>query len=700
MKFQVLKKLVPALALIGSFFAVTSSSPKAVAAAEDTTVYVDLTSETTQLTGGNTYLFGTPYVESTGTFMYLMAFGAANTGTYARVPCLAGDDAAHPYGITEANFRKYCIQSTIFPMSIDTGFSLVFEDCCDEMTYDTTSNGLATTTSSPMMQSPSYTLDSSNKITAITWANWEVVLTANSSGEGMVASFKHFDSTADSGAITALQVYSPSSDVLMRNTAFGFSQAVTANKFDATNALAGFQALPANERVIYGHDRVSAYTSGTTAGQAVQKIIIDSHTTYGGYTNYSYRAAAPSPSIDYANDCFTGLSDEETYTVSYDSGTAGTSNIPAENGTFPLSGFANNASYDCTGRTIEFATYSYYAALASEAVSLTVDARAAAPSTTVTPVTAPISLTETINQIFDTEIHLTPEANTEFLCTPISGDAGTFNTMETFAWVATPDFTTCNDGEKSAINPETSYAIYKRTVSTTAPNSLPAVDGNGAYLFATITTLSALEGMRARILIANYAAYSTAATALGTGAYLENLNQRLNTFETAIKAATTTDDLGVYLLDTAFTSYTFAQTQDSVVTEFKKNTLVLSSDSTATQKLVADTIAAINALSFDAGDDVTKAQTIASDALWKVTSYRYRESKANDLVAYFNNEIFAKATSLSSEKQDALWQVFDDAFQQIIVALGTDLATTQTAVDALVSSAQTALTAKLAEVSA
>ena len=170
---------------------------------------------------------------------------------------------------------------------------------------------------------------------------------------------------------------------------------------------------------------------------------------------------------------------------------------------------------------------------------------------------------------------------------------------------------------------------------------------------------------------------------------------------TAIKAATSVDTLGVYLsADTNTQAFDFAKTQDNTIASLTTAIALQSSDSAATEKLLADELAAINALDYSSGATAEQIAAIQSECVWKAAAYRYRETQSKALVDYFNSDILSKATALSSTNMDALWTTFNTAFQGLITTLGTDLATSQTACDTALANAKTTLTSKLQELTA
>ncbi len=191
--------------------------------------------------------------------------------------------------------------------------------------------------------------------------------------------------------------------------------------------------------------------------------------------------------------------------------------------------------------------------------------------------------------------------------------------------------------------------------------------------------------------------------ALDSGASSTNLAKALASAIAAIKAATSVDALGGYLSgDTSTPAFEFAKTQDNTIASLTTAVALQASDSAATEKLLADELAAYERPRlFFRRDSEIKSPRFRANRVWKAAAYRYRETQSKALVDYFNSDILSKATTLSSANTDALWTTFNTAFQGLITTLGTRLAPrSQTACDTALASAKTTLTKKLQELMA
>jgi hypothetical protein len=672
------------------------------------TSYIDVGSGLDSLTIGSFYMFGA-YAEESGTpYIYLLSNPAK--GGYVRVPCLSKTDASHPCGITEADFTASCLSSILYAINYDTGYSFAFTDYLSALYADSSNSyALSMSTASSANTMTSVTFDSMASPETCTLSNWEYQITSPS------ATFKGFASTADSGFSTSLLVYPLAYTSFESLTAVGFSKglAATGNTYTATTAQAAYQGLSYAQRQLFSY-YINGVKTESTATQAAENILIAGVSAYKTLLSSSskpFQSKTPSLSIDYSADTITGFDDNETYYMSYGTDPVTAMRVYTTGGSLSFEGTMDNVTYDCAGQTLAIHIYNDTSVgggdMSSDDISLVVDARSSTPATALTAASLAISDTasDNIDGIFDTEIRYTAETGVQYLCLP-STASFQISEFSNYVWVDSPDFTTVGlkygTADPDALTAETSYTIYKRTHSTTTSDSLPEYDTtNSAYVGATVTTITALEATRKRALIANYAAYKSELAALDSGASSTNLVKMLASTITAIKAATSVDTLGGYLSgDTSTPAFEFAKTQDNTIASLTTAVALQASDSAATEKLLADELAAINALDYSSGATQDQITAIQSECVWKAAAYRYRETQSKALVDYFNSDILSKATTLSSANTDALWTTFNTAFQGLITTLGTDLATSQTACDTALASAKTTLTNKLQELMA
>lgn len=332
--------------------------------------------------------------------------------------------------------------------------------------------------------------------------------------------------------------------------------------------------------------------------------------------------------------------------------------------------------------------------IASAKVSLTIDARLAAPSSTaVSLADLPLTPSENTSGIYDDRITVAPEDGYQYAIAPSSTsmDAAELIYLQ---WADAPSF--------AGLVPETAYTIYKRVHSTTTSDSLPSYDAtNRVYLGQEFTTLTQLEGQKKHALVDNYTAYQQSIVTLGEAAFGNNLLAMLTSLKTKVEAATSLTDLAD-LADASYRqmAFNFALAQDQAVLSLNQQLALASNDSDASSEAYKQAVAAIGALDFFTSKDNPDTASIVSACLVTVSSYRYRESQGKALVAFFNASILPNLSSLSAENQDKLWSAFDADFKGIMTTLGATLDATKTAVDALYATATSSLTSLLTELSA
>lgn len=659
--------------------------------------YIDAASGLTSLTAGEFYLFGA-YAEENGTpYIYLLSY--AGYGTFARVPCLSKSDANHPCAISSDDFASSCLNA-IQLVSTYSGSDLCFAFTTDvSALYADPADSYAFTGSTSQESTPAVSFDSSATPTSCSLSGWEYQLADEK------ANFKGYATSVDSGYSTALYVYPIAANLMSNLTAVGFAEGLSSGLFTSAEAQSAYQALPRKQRELFAYYR-NGYKTTAVATQAVEKILINGVTAYKALLGVSddsgaggiYASSTPNPVVDYALDAITGLLNEETYEFDY--GTAGEKLIGwPTGGAIPFAGLLNNTAYDLTGQSnLSLKIYNDSSLgggnIESAAVTLIIAPRLSAPASADITL-ASLSLTPEITTtgIDDVSITFIPETGKQYCLLPSDQTPSSFD-FASASWADGPTF--------SGLSAETTYTIYQRFHSVTTTDSLPPYDSvKSVYLGANFTTLSALEGAKKRALVANYQAYQAQVATLGKAEEGTNLLAMLTAFKTKIEAVSSLTDLTALSTDSYRNSaFSFALQKDQSIVALTTAVALAASDSSASEAQYQKTIALISALDFFAGDDIQKAQTYASECQLSISCFRYRESKARDLVTYFNTAIVPSLSSLSDENEEKMWSSFDAAFQGIITILKEDLATTQTAVDAALSSAKSTLAALLQELSA
>lgn len=689
--------LIASLALSGTgVFSAVSSFEKAKEV-QAATSYIDVSNGLSSLTSGSFYLFGA-YAEENGTpYMYLMAF--PGYGSFARVPCLSKSDAAHPCGIAESDFGASCLNSIILATTYSgSDLCFAFTTHVSALYADPNSSYSWTGTTSENV-TPSVSFDTSASPETMTLGSWEYQIT------NQEATFKGYASNVESGYSTALYVYPVATSLLNSVTAVGFAAGLSAGLYTSSNAQSVYQGLNYTQRNLFAY-YMNTYRTNSIATQAVEKILINGVTVYQNLmseaTTGIFLSKAPTYSVDYVNDEITGLLDDESYTLAING--TDVCRVSTSGGSFPLSGVMDNASYDCTGSTISLNVYwpsgDGGGNTSSDAVSATVSARVAAPAVGVSALSLPISdlASENVNGIYGSRLSFAPEDGVQYLCLPTDTSFNLYDASN-YHWLDTPDFTTVGNSIGTALSPETSYTIYKRSHSTTAPDSLPKYDeANSAYLGTSFTTLNELDSAKKQILISNYQFYQTQLAKLGDGADGANLAKMLANLRKKVESATALSDLGALLSGNYSSSaFSFAEMQDSAVASIQASVALTASDSSATEALLKSIYAQISALDFFASATVDQIAALQAEALWKSEAFRYRENRGKSLVDFFNASILSSTGNLSDAKVDELWSLFNSSFQSLITSLASDLTSSKAAADAAYSSATSALSAKLQE---
>jgi hypothetical protein len=683
------------LALTGA--GVFLSAPGVLLSAADSVSYLDIGSGITSLTASSFYMLGVYQEESGVPYVYLLGNRNGNI-TAEKTPCLSSSDATHPYGIAESDFRKGVsangsTSSGLYApfMAYDLGsgtYSFSFGTNFGNLHIDTTNSALSAGTDSSYAVTPTLSEDGSHSVLSL--SNLEASI-ATSTNE---VSFTYGSDTSTSSTtyVTNLLLYplpETQGSVFEKEMAVGFGKGIVSGHFDTTNAKSTYQAMSYVQRSLYAS--TSSSSQSDLACAAVTKLIGDSwngttnsYISLSGSDSLDFHALdASGLSVDYTNDTLIGMNPEESYSVSY-SGIS-VHLYPGSAGTSSLVGTSDNNAYDFCGADLSIKIYGTTTTESLNALTLSVLARTAAPtSVTTTLASIPTSPTENVDGLYSDEIIIAPESNMLYCIASVDTPITTSNYLEQ-TWTATPDFT--------GLNPEARYLVYKRISSTTAPDSYPLTNADGLAQGQDYTTLSALEGMRRHTLVALYSFYQTSYDNSVAGSDHANLLAMLNALDTKVNATTTTDDLGIYLTDYSQAAFNYAQTQDSQIVDLKKAVALLSSDSDASRALLASTIQAISALSYFASDDVTTGVSKASDCEWKIEGYRYRESKAKDLVTLMNSLL--QTSGITAAQKTSLWSTYDSVFEALIAADGTDLATLKSNADTLYNQAVTSLKAIL-----
>lgn len=685
-KKKVFLFLLASLPLVGVPFLSTKVEGKIEEVGAAAT-YIDVASGLTSLMKDSYYLFGAYAEENGSPYMYFMSY--PGYGSFARVPCLSKSDGSHPCGISESDFASSCLNSLLLAASYSSS------DLCFAFTshlsalYADPNESYAFTGSTSANVTPTITFDTAASPETCTLSNWEYQI-ANE-----MATFKGYATSVDSGYSDALYAYPISPSLFYSLTAVGFATALKAGLYTSAEATSVFQGLSYAERNLFAY-YMNTYRTSSVATQAVEKILIagvSAYQTLIGSTSGIFHSKAPSYSVDYEKDEITGLSTDETYTLAIN----GTNVCQVRSSaSFPFSGTMDNTPYDCTGNTISLQVYWPSSGgggdTSSEAVSAAVGARLAAPSVAATLLSAKLTPSETTTALYEDSLALTPESGILYAIA-LSSNTMYSSSLEYLTWEATPSFT--------GLTPETSYTVYKRVHSTTASDSLPSYDAtNGVYLGVEFTTLSELEGQKKKALVADYQSYQDKLAHLGANEGA-NLLTMLTALKGKIEAATSLSDLAALSGDSyRDAAFTFAAAQDQACLTLTSTLNLTSSDSTASQTAYQQALASIAALDFFSGNQSLSPQTYVDQCLVLVSSFRYRESQGQKLVAFFNDSIGPTLPKLSAAKQEQLWSAFDQAFSQMMTTLGTDLAETKSKVDALYSSACSSLSSLLTELSA
>ena len=683
------------LALTGAGLFLANSG--VLLSAADPVSYLDIGSGIATLTASSFYMLGVYHEEAGVPYVYLMG-SRSGTVTAEKTPCLSSSDATHPYGIAESDFRKGALVNGSYAsalyapfMAYDRGsgtYSFSFGTSFGNLHVDTTNSVLALGTDSDYALTPTLSEDGSHTVLSISNLKASIVTETN-----VVSFVYNSDSSISTGTLVDKLLLYPlpatQGSVFEKEMAVGFGKGIVSGHFDTTNAKSTYQAMSYVQRSLYASTSSSSQTDLACA--AVTKLIGDSrngttnsYISLSGSNSLDFHALdASGLSVDYTNDTLIGMNPEESYSVSY-SGIA-VHLYPDSTGTSSLVGTSDNTANDFSDNDLSIKIYGTTTTESLNALSLSVLAHAAAPtSVTTTLASIPTSPTASVEGLYSDEIVLAPESNTLYCCVSVDTLITTSNYLEQ-TWTATPDFLDLNAGAR--------YVVYKRNVSSTAPDSLPLANADGLAQGQEYTTLSALEGMRRHTLVALYSFYQTCYDNSVAGSDHANLLSMLNALDAKANAATTIDELGVFLTDYSQAAFNYAQTQDSQIVDLKKAVGLLSSDSDASRSLLASTIQAISALSYFANDDVTTGVSKASDCESKIEGYRYRESKAKDLVTLMNGLL--QTSGITADQKASLWSTYDSVFEALIAADGSDLAALKTNADTLYNQAVTSLKAVL-----
>jgi hypothetical protein len=677
----------------GSSFALFGEIKKA------STSYVDVIKDATGLTSASFYLFGA-YSEESGTpYVYLMSY--PGYGSSVKVPCLSKNDTSHPCGINQDDFFSSCLDSIIYVSVYGSTYQAAAFTKNIAAFYIDSSASYAFAPSTTQNQEIVATIDSTSTPSVMTLNGYEYQIANNS------ATWKGYATpgAADSGYSTDFLAYPVDYSLFRDATAVGFAKGLASSAYTAETAVSAYQSLPYFDRQLFLYYR-NTYQTTASATQAVEKILIDGVTSYvsleGGVSNENtmFKSKTPSATVDYATDTINGLTDSEQYRLTY--GSSSITSVYSSNGTLPLAGSANGAEYDLGGQDIEIEVFggAGYNYMDSDPFALTILPHASAPTPGVNSLSLPISdsASENVNGIYAEELSFAPESGMQYLC--LSADT-TFSLYEagSYQWLDTPDFTTLGNSTETALTPETSYLIFKRVHSTTAPDSLPQYDeASGSYVGTSVTTLTKFDSMKKRILVSNYQIYQDKRQSLNDGAEATNLANMLLALRKKVDNATSIDDLATFFSDVySSEALSFAEQQDAAIASIKASVALTASDSNATETLLNNALAQISALDYFTGATPEQITSLQTEVLWKSEAFRYREGKGKNLVDFFNSSILSSARNLPVEKVNELWSLVNSSFMSLITSLGSDLSSSKAAADAAYSSATSALSAKLQE---
>jgi len=682
------------LALTCSLFGSSASyAPKSAVSG----AYIDVTAETAAPATGNFYLIGAPHVEDAQTYLYLLRCDSSSpTPDFVKVPCLPSDDPSHPYGVSESDFVDYCLPS-LFRWSIVAGNIgyLAFPQKFFCLLADSTSGrvGGTDTSSASFRINPTYN-STTGKISSVVLSGFNVDFTQS------VYAYTHTPSV-DTG--TDLQLLAPSSDLLARTTAVGFGMACSAGTYTTSAAAhAVFEKLPYEERETFLARRGSPLTSGAPT-QALESLISNGDSAYEKlYTSagegVTYAPSAPTGlGLDYALDRLTGLNNDNKYKISYTpagSSAVAVGNIIPSEGACPLYGNCDNVEYDCAGQSIEVSIYSSNTLLCSEGTAVSVLDHGTAPSVAPSPLSLAISSSESVPGVYSDHISVPTIDNARYYLAESSASSPEFN-YSGAQWFSGGDIAKTS-GLGDALSPETSYRLYWRTHYEETCDSTVPKDSQQAYLYYEFTTLSALESAKRVALIQSYRDYGTSLAGLSSGATSDNLARMLVSLRSKIEAADTSG-IATYSSDYLNKAYAFALAQDAAVASLRSGANLLVSDSDRSTLAFTEAVNAIASLDYFAGADISLASSLVDAALIQISGYRYSEALAQQLVAYFNDAILAKATGFNASDRAALWTLFDRGFKSVLNASGSDLATLKAQADAAFSQAKSDLAILLAQ---
>ena len=317
-----------------------------------------------------------------------------------------------------------------------------------------------------------------------------------------------------------------------------------------------------------------------------------------------------------------------------------------------------------------------------------------APSVAPSPLSLAISSSESVPGVYSDHISVPTIDNARYYLAESSASSPEFN-YSGAQWFSGGDIAKTS-GLGDALSPETSYRLYWRTHYEETCDSTVPKDSQQAYLYYEFTTLSALESAKRVALIQSYRDYGTSLAGLSSGATSDNLARMLVSLRSKIEAADTSG-IATYSSDYLSKAYAFALAQDAAVASLRSGANLLVSDSDRSTLAFTEAVDAIASLDYFAGADISLASSLVDAALIQISGYRYSEALAQQLVAYFNDAILAKATGFNASDRAALWTLFDRGFKSVLNASGSDLATLKAQADAAFSQAKSDLAILLAQ---
>jgi hypothetical protein len=495
-----------------------------------------------------------------------------------------------------------------------------------------------------------------------------------------------------------------------------FANALNSGTFTTGPAAqSAFQSLSMPERlsflyvpsVVFTGDASKAIvTTYSTAKTAYETLFTD--------TTGIYKAATPTPTIDYETDRIVGLRSSEIYTISgtFSEGTfVYTSLTPFQysDGTVGLNfytGTKNTSStYSLYGSTFTFGTYNSTATYASDTVSLSVVSRkvltggAATASAAKASLTADMSVDALYHDELDLSVSSTGYTSLEYALVPASTTLdASYLSGDFFTWQNSGTFKNTSLNFLPSLAVTTAYQLYIRDAPTSSSGSVSAA-GTAPMALTSFTTLAATAGKTLHAEVESYKEFQdnvalTSATGdllAGLQSVADELYSRLTGTASAIYGPTYFDN-SYALIAQAYSNE--IELQSLLVSV---PALALNSDSARTSAAIALVVSTLK--STDIYASTTTAATLKAnqtDLELILKEYRYGETNARSLVNWVNSTIVPPMASLSDMYRTSLWSVIT-AEVDYVNKISTDptYATYVTNSDAALATAKTAITSAL-----